>query len=284
MSERLVVKAPTQLLPFLRDRLRDWKVKTLRTRLRDGCVTVNGATVDRRDHELQTGDSVVLGPPGAATAPKRATSPFKTLFLDDYLVAIDKPAGLLSVSTPREQRHTALSLVRASLSAPGRRERLWPVHRLDRETSGVLLFARSHAAREAVQEHWTDAHKQYAAIVEGLPEPPEGTIDQPLWESSDLKVHVGAGPGAKEARTHYRTVEAKRGRALLEVRLDTGRRHQIRAHLAWLGQPVVGDARYGDRGPRLGLHARCLRVRHPQTGRTIEFETPPPPEFSALLR
>src|SRR6185369_13993380 len=115
----------------------------------------------------------------------------------------------------------------------------------DRESSGVLLFARTSAVRDAVQQSWSEAHKVYLAIVEGTPKPPAGKIEQPLWEDVQLNVHVGARPSAKPARTRYSTLRCAGGRTLLEVELDTGRRHQIRAHLAWLGHSIVGDPRQG---------------------------------------
>jgi 23S rRNA pseudouridine1911/1915/1917 synthase len=198
------------------------------------------------------------------------------LRVDDDLVAIGKPAGLLSVSSEAEKERTALALVREALSTPQRRAQLWPVHRIDRETSGVLLFARTQDARETVQRAWDEVRKTYLALVEGAPQPPEGEIDQPLWEDRALFVHVGRRAEAKEARTRYRTVGREGGRTLLEVELDTGRRHQIRAHLAWLGHPIVGDPRYGTPAQRMGLHALRLVLPHPRTGELLTLEAPPP--------
>jgi 23S rRNA pseudouridine1911/1915/1917 synthase len=155
------------------------------------------------------------------------------------------------------------------------------VHRLDRETSGVLLFARTREACELVQERWSEARKTYLAVVEGRPLPDAGVIDEPLREDRALNVHVGRGPDAKPARTRYRTLELAAGRALLEVELDTGRRHQIRAHLAWLGHPVVGDDRYGTPAPRLGLHALRLELDHPRSRAALVLEAPAPRGFGS---
>ena len=161
--------------------------------------------------------------------------------------------------------------------------RLWPVNRLDRETSGVLLFARSREVREEVQAGWTEATKTYLAIVEGHPDPPDGIIDQPLWQDEALNVHVGSHVAAREARTGYGTRSHHGGRALLEVDLLTGRRHQIRVHMAWLGHPILGDPRYGTAGPRLGLHALRLEVEHPRTRERLTFEAETPEAFLSLL-
>jgi len=284
MAEELQVGAPGRLLDFLRAALPGWKRKTLEQRLRAGCVEVNGAVVERPHHELRAGDRIALRDAGDARARDPRQSGLAILHADEDLVAIDKPAGLLSVPLDGRRGRNALALLRAALSAPGRPARLWPVHRLDRESSGVLLFARTSAAREAVQASWSEAHKLYLAVVEGRPEPPAGRIEQPLWEDAQLCVHVGAHAGSKPARTRYSTLRSAGGRSLLEVELDTGRRHQIRAHLAWLGHPIVGDPRQGTAGARLGLHAQRLTLAHPASGAELRLEAPPAPDFLALLR
>lgn len=281
MSERLVAEEAQTLFEFLARRLEGWKRNTLRERLREGRVSVNGATVKRGNHVLGVGDEVEVA--GREPAAARVPAKLVILYEDERLIAIDKPAGLLSVSTDRGGDRTALTLVRAALSTPGRPAHLWPVHRLDRETSGVLLLARTRAACDAVRERWGEARKTYLAIVEGAPEPAQGTIEQPLWEDGALNVRAGPGPGAKDARTRYRTLKVAGPRTLLEVELDTGRRHQIRAHLAWLGHPVAGDERYGTGGPRLGLHALRLEVPRPGGEEPLFLEAPAPRAFLALL-
>ncbi|MBX3462337.1 MAG: RluA family pseudouridine synthase [Planctomycetes bacterium] len=251
---------------------------TLRERLRRGCVLVNGVAAARADQLLRAGDRVELLPLAAAPLRPPAGRALRILFDDADLLAIDKPAGLLSVASDDERERTALALARrqcARADAPD----LWPVHRLDRETSGVLLFARSRAVLEAVRADWGAVRKVYHAIVEGRPEPPQGTIDRPLWEDRTLRVHVGHHPDARPARTRYATLASRGGRSLLEIELDTGRKHQIRAHLAAIGCPVVGDARYGTRAARLCLHALHLSLPHPRDGRRLELVAEAPAAF-----
>lgn len=278
MGEHLRVDEPMRLLAFLRRALPGWKRTTLEQRIRAGCVRVNGATLARNDF-VSAGDEVEIVE--RALADLRAPPPAGIAILheDDALIAIDKPAGLLSVSTDDERTRTALALVRKWLARPRAPAKLWPVHRLDRETSGVLLFAKTPEARRILQANWSAVHKTYLAIVEGRPKSSAGVIDEPLWEDEKLFVHVGQGPDQKEARTRWRVVVSAGARSLLEVELDTGRRHQIRAHLAWLGHPVVGDDRYGASGPRMLLHALRLEVPHPVEGRTVVLEAPAPREF-----
>ncbi len=281
MADRFVAAAAGPLFDQLVAHFPSWSRNTLRQRLRMGCIDVNGAPCERHDHALAGGDVVTIrGKDEGRAVAARAT--LVVLHQDDELLAIDKPAGLLSVSTDDEHERTALALLREQLGR-GRPVDLWPAHRLDRETSGVLLFARTRAARDAVQAAWGEAEKVYAAVVEGHPEPPAGVIEQPLWEDRSLRVHVGAHAEARPARSRYLTVARGRARSLLDVALDTGRKHQIRAHLAWLGHPVVGDDRYGTRGPRLFLHARRLVVPRPSGGPPLVLEAPVPPAFAAAL-
>lgn len=282
MADRFVVAAPGTLFDALAAQLPGWSRNTLRERLRLRCVDVNGETVDRRDQPVRAGDVVEIR---AAHDGRLASSrgSLAVLFEDDALCAIDKPAGLLSVASDDGGERTAHALLRAQLGR-GRDADLWPAHRLDRETSGVLLFARTLESRDAVQANWGAATKVYAAVVEGHPEPPAGAIEQPLWEDRNLRVRVGAHETAREARTRYRTVEHGEARARLEVELDTGRKHQIRAHLAWLGHPVVGDERYGTRAQRLCLHAERLELPHPRDGRPLVIAAAVPAAFAAALR
>lgn len=284
MSERLRAERDGPLLELLSERLAGWHKRTLRRRLKLGCVRVNGAAVSRADHALVAGDEVAVLDEAEAPPPARAAGGLALLHVDQALVAVDKPAGLLAVKSERERERTALDLAAAALGRPGRPERLWPVHRLDRETSGVLLLARTREDCEAVRAEWELARKTYLAIVEGAPREDEGRIDAPLWEDRALAVHVGRGPLAREARTRWRVLERGRTTSLLEVELETGRRHQIRAHLAHVGHPVVGDPRYGTRAARMGLHALRLVVRHPAHGRELALEAPVPATFHALLK
>jgi 23S rRNA pseudouridine1911/1915/1917 synthase len=270
------------LFELLGEHFSGWGRNTLRERLRSGCVTVNGVLVVRHDAPVAAGDHIEVHEHAVAQVRPRGPS-LPTLHLDDDLCAIDKPAGLLSVASDSERERTALRIVQEMLGELGTRAPLWPAHRIDRETSGVLLFARSREVCDRVQAAWADAEKVYAAIVEGVPEPPDGVVEQPLWEDKNLRVRVGNHPDAKPARTRYRTVATGRGRSRLDVELDTGRKHQIRAHLAWLGCPIVGDDRYGERGERLCLHAMSLTLPHPRDGRVLRLEAPVPKAFERAL-
>ncbi len=162
---------------------------------------------------------------------------------------------------------------------------LHAAHRLDRETSGVLLLARSLEVKRKLAQNWHDFEKTYLAVVDGIPGEPEGIIDAPLWEDKSLFVRVATRGDGEAALTRYRVLRKAGSRALLEVHLGTGRKHQIRVHLAHIGCPIVGDPRYGvSKAPRLALHARTLRIRHPHDGRTVEITTSEPPEFKQFMK
>lgn len=267
--------------------LLDWLLAALaptnRTRvkqiLRSGRVTVNGRPVTRHDHPLCPGDRVAITRDAPAGRPLERAG-IAVVYEDDALVVIDKPAGLLAVATESEKADTAFARLRAHLEAC-RAGRPFVVHRLDRETSGLLLFARSPEVRDRLQADWEAVAKTYLAVVEGVPDPAVGRVENFLTEGRDLRVRAGSRPGgtAKRAVTRYRVVTARGGYSLVEVGLETGRKHQIRVHLAGLGCPVIGDGVYGaatDPAGRLGLHAWRLAFDHPVTGRRVELESPLP--------
>lgn len=284
MSDKFSVTEPSALLVFLNTHLQGWPKNTIKQRLKSGCVSVNGQAVTRHDHALQAGDKVEVG--AAVRTDTTTTRPqLEILYQDRELIAVNKPAGLLAVATAKENRNHALAILRYQLSRRSHSVNLWPVNRIDRETSGVMLFATSREVREAVMADWDKAEKIYLAVVSGAPAASQGTIDQPLRQDETLyQMHVGPHPDAKPAVTHYKILQRGGGRSLLEVRLETGRQHQIRAHMAWLGNPVVGDERYGKEGPRMGLHALRLSIKHPHSGKRLTFETPAPADFMGLVR
>lgn len=282
MSDKLHVKEPGSLLLFLNAHLHGWARNKIKQRLQTGCVSVNGTLTTQHNHPLNEGDIVEIG--ASARTPTGPTSHLEILYSDRDLIAINKPAGLLSVGTTKETQQHALAILRKQMSTRTHDVKLWPVHRIDRDTSGVLLFATSREMREAVMAKWDKAEKNYLVVVEGNPNPPQGSINEPMrLDDVEYRVHVGEHPNAKPALTHYQTLKTTKTRALLQAQIDTGRQHQIRAHLAWLGYPVIGDPRYGTAGPRLGLHALELKIVKPGTTKELVFHTPAPLDFMRLV-
>jgi tRNA pseudouridine32 synthase/23S rRNA pseudouridine746 synthase/23S rRNA pseudouridine1911/1915/1917 synthase len=210
------------------------------------------------------------------------------LYEDKDLMVVDKPAGLLTVATLHEKSRTAHSILTDYFrTGCGKsRKRLFIVHRLDRDTSGVLLFAKSEEAMYRLKANWPQTEKKYLAVVHGLCEE-NGTVTSYLAENEDY--FVSSTPDdtrGRLARTLYRRLKVKRNLSLLEVTLLTGRKNQIRVHMAEMGHPIVGDTKYGqpaDRQPRMALHARSISFPHPFSGKRMTFEALVPEFFTALV-
>jgi len=285
MAEKFTVKQEDKLLNFLFTTLHTWSRNKVKERLKSNTVAINGTTTTKFDAPLNIGDIVEVG-----VVQKKSSAPVHSLEIlhqDAELIAVNKPAGLLSVGTKQENKNHALAILRQQLTRGRKSPDLIPVHRLDRETSGILLFATSREIREKVVGTWSKAEKIYLAVVNGQPKEEKGSINQPLrLDENEYKMHVGDHPKAQFALTHYETKESQNGKSLLKVRIETGRQHQIRAHLSWMGNYVLGDERYGKgykKGDRMGLHATKLTIVHPRTKRAISFEVDAPKDFYALL-
>jgi 23S rRNA pseudouridine1911/1915/1917 synthase len=213
----------------------------------------------------------------------------KVYYEDAALIVIDKPENLLSIASEAEQEKTAYFQLTeyVRLSHQHARDRVWIVHRLDRETSGLMIFAKTVEAKETLQGGWDQAEKRYEAIVEGRLRAESGVFDSHLDETNPYRVHSApASELTRHAVTHYRVLAHHRGRSLVELTLETGRRHQIRVHLADAGCPIIGDKKYGaksDPAKRLGLHACALRFPHPVTGVEMRFASPLPRELARLV-
>jgi 23S rRNA pseudouridine1911/1915/1917 synthase len=283
---RRIVAAPASLLDGLQESYPDSSKTTLRQMLQGGRVRVNGEIEKDAKLQLEAGDVIEV----AQKSAERALPPGLLILHEDVdVIVVLKANGLLTVATERERENTAQAYLNTYLGAR-REERIHVVHRLDRETSGVLVFAKNFHAREDLKEQFA-AHsvdRLYIAIIEGAIEPAAGTIRSHLLERKDLRMEsVDAHPDAKLAVTHYRTITTTPTHSMLEVRLETGRKNQIRAHLSEAGHPVVGDQLYGSTtNPlgRLGLHAKLLGFTHPTTGKRMSFTAPLPKSFRELIR
>ena len=218
-------------------------------------------------------------------APATAGRPLSVVYEDADLLVVDKPAGLLTIATDREHTRTLYATVRALLARRRPPERLFIVHRLDREASGLIVFAKTPEAKHALQDQFKtrEAGRTYLALVQGRLERDTQTLRSHLAENAALRVWA-AGPhrGGKLAVTHVRVLARRGDHTLVEATLETGRKHQIRVQLADTGHPILGDRRYGPRGrgaPGLALHAVVLRLRHPRSGRQLELRSPAPRWF-----
>ena len=289
MAQEYKVSTRSKLLPFLFETLASnggWSKKTVKQRLQGSSIFVNNQVQTKHDYIVVPDDVVSIGMAQRAGHHMSLQQiKLDIIYQDKDLIAINKPSGLLSVGTSKENKNHALALLRQQLSRGKDRVQLWPVHRLDRDTSGILLFATSKEIREAVMDKWGTTQKTYLAVVEGTPKVATDTITQALrLDEKEYRMHVGTHKHAKPAITHYKMLESNTKLSLLEVDIETGRQHQIRAHMAWMGNSIVGDERYGTKGGRMGLHAMQLVFVHPASKRKIDLEMDAPRDFYGLLK
>jgi 23S rRNA pseudouridine1911/1915/1917 synthase len=263
--------------------------------IREGRVAVDDRP-GRASQRLEPGHRVLVRvPPGEPEALRAEPIPLTIVYEDDDLLVVDKPASLTVHPAAGVRRGTlaaALLAHRPELAGVGGHERPGIVHRLDRDTSGLLVVAKNEASHTALARQWKEreVEKGYTALVHGRLDPPEGVIDAPIGRDLRHRQRMAVVEGGRAARTAYRLrrylVAGQQGYSLVDVRPSTGRTHQIRVHFAALGHPLVGDRLYGRPSPVLGrqfLHAHRLAFRHPADGRPLEFESPLPEELSAAL-
>ncbi|RTE09884.1 RluA family pseudouridine synthase [Paenibacillus whitsoniae] len=278
------VKEPQELLPFLLTTLNQGR-NAVKAILARGQVAVNGKAVTAYNYPLQPGHTVSINKEKIVEDIPLAG--MAILHEDEDVIVVHKDAGLLTIATnPEEKEITAYRQLTAHVRHHNPKARIFVVHRLDRDTSGVLLFAKTEEAQQRLQTTWQDSVKErtYVALVEGHVKKPEGTVASWLKEHpKSLKMYSTPYPNdGQHAVTHYKTLQTNKSFSLLEVQLETGRKNQIRVHMQDIGHPIVGDKKYGSRTKeigRLGLHARVLAFVHPATGEEMRFETPVPKMF-----
>ena len=241
------------------------------------------------------GEATMAASAPAGEAPAADAIPLRILYEDDYLLVVDKPAGMVTHPAPGHSSGTLVNALLAhapELAGVGDRARPGIVHRLDKDTSGLLVVAKDPATHAALAQQMKDHAmvKRYLALVEGAMPTAEGVIDAPIGRDPRQRLRMGllsVASGGREARTRFRTLEEHGGRSLLEVQLETGRTHQIRVHLAAVHHPVVGDPVYGRAQrplpPRQFLHAAHLEFRHPATGEWLTFDAPLPDDLASFL-
>jgi 23S rRNA pseudouridine1911/1915/1917 synthase len=290
MPPARIVSKPSELLAYLFEAWPETKKKQVRAWLKFGSVAVNDRVITQFNHALKPGDSVLIRPKGLAAPETKLAGGIRIRHEDADIIVIEKPAGLLSIASPSEEEKTAYAFLtnHVRLGNPRGRERVWVVHRLDRETSGLMIFAKNEPAKVALQEGWEAVEKKYLAVVEGAPPGKAGKFDSHLDESNPLKVYSakGEGPETRHAVTHYRVMKKGNATTLLELTLETGRRHQIRVQLAEAGCSIVGDKKYGAQTnpiKRIALHASTLRFPHPVTRTMMRFDSPLPGDLGRLV-
>jgi 23S rRNA pseudouridine1911/1915/1917 synthase len=262
--------------------------------IKERCVTVNGEAV-KPNHKLHTGDRVEWTVPEAAPAETLAEEiPLSILYEDRDIIVINKPAGLVVHPAAGNESGTLVNALLhhcRDLAGIGGERRPGIIHRLDKDTSGVMVIAKNETAMNELARQFKEREtdKEYLAVVRGVPFPPHGTVETTIGRHPIHRKKMAADVrNGKRAVSHYETVEAFAEAALLRVKIETGRTHQIRVHMAHIKHPIIGDAVYGRTfritAPRQMLHAAKLSLNHPDGGRRMTFDAPLPDDMDALLR
>lgn len=274
------------LLQFLFVAMPQRKRTNVKELLRHNQVKVNNLVVTQFDTPLSPSDTVYVNL--TREFPRFYHRRLNIVYEDDDIIVVNKGYGLLSMGNDKVKEGTAYFILKDYIKWVDPRQKLFIVHRLDRDTSGLMMFAKSVQAKEAMQHNWNNMvlNRTYVAVVEGYVDDNEGTIRTYLAENSKYEVYVTENPNEGQlAVTRYKVLSRKNGYSLMELELDTGRKNQIRVHMKHIGHPITGDRRYGAVSSpihRLALHARTLRFVHPITRREMNFSTPIPASFQKM--
>ncbi len=255
--------------------------------LKGGQVAINGKPVTQFDHALRPGQRIEV----CWDRKKAQQQPYglTIIYEDQDLIVINKPSGLLTIATDKEKRKTAYAILSNYVKMADPENKIFIIHRLDRETSGLLMFAKNEKIKLQIQETWatTIDQRTYVGVVEGEVQEPEGTIVSWLNESKAFIVYSSQNPQhGQKAITHYKKIKGNKAFSLLQINLETGRKHQIRVHMQDINHPIIGDSKYGStQSPirRMGLHAQVLAFTHPKTGKPCRFETEIPRKFLQIF-
>lgn len=286
---RILVTEPSELMKFLIAKIPSQGRNNIKSLLTHRQVLVDGQVVSQYNHPLQAGQEVMINW-SLVRDDEPARNGLKILYEDPELIVIDKPAGLLSMASDKEKVNTAYHQLTDYVRRDDPDRRIFIVHRLDRDTSGVMLFAKNEEIKHLLQDDWQEivVDRAYVAVVEGRVENKEGTVKSWLKETKTRLMYSSSQPGdGLEAITHYKVLQASADYSLLEIRLETGRKNQIRVHMKELGHSIIGDKKYGaTTNPvgRLGLHAHIMAFHHPRSGELMRFETEVPKKFSRLCK
>ncbi|MDF2632981.1 MAG: pseudouridine synthase, RluA family [Caproiciproducens sp.] len=284
----LIVAEPSGLLDFLLLKLSNRSRNNVKSLLTRREILVDGVVVTQYDHPLLAGQKIRISRP--TNQGQKQQGVLDIIYEDDDIIVINKPAGLLSISTDKEKELTAYHLLTDYVRLKNPTNRIFAVHRLDRDTSGVLMVAKNERIKLALQDNWADlvSQRAYMAVVEGQLEEKSGRIQSWLKETKTRIMYSSGKAGdGQESITNYQVIKETPEYSLLDIHLETGRKNQIRVHMKDIGHNVVGDKKYGAKTnplKRLGLHAYKLEFKHPFSDKVMCFQTQPPKSFTALFK
>ena len=285
--QEFVVSHECELLDFLFETHPGQSKNSVKSLLTNHHVTIEGSPVSQYNLKLYKGDTVIIF---KQPVRKVVRSKLPIIFEDDHIIVINKPSGLLSIASDNEKKSTAYRILSDYVQQKDKHNRVFVVHRLDEDTSGVLMIAKDKETQEKYQDNWNDlvSKRGYYAIVDGILDKKQGTITSYLKKNAQNMMYSSKKPGdGQYSVTHYKVIKEKDDYSLLDVNIDSGRKNQIRVHLGDIGHHVVGDDKYGNpTNPikRLGLHAYELEIKDPYTGKVMKFKAPIPKEFDLFFK
>ncbi len=278
--EKYIVKENEILIEFLKKTFNNLSKNNVKSLLHNEKVFVNGNVTTKYNYELNVGDTVEIR--------EKVAKNIDIIYEDKDIIVINKPSGLLTVATEKEKNKTAYHLVMEYLKKKNKNNRIFVIHRLDKDTSGIIMFAKNERAKHLYQDNWNDIVKKrcYYAVIDGKMENKEGTIKSYLKENGNMVYSVKDRSG-KLAITEYKVLKERKNISLLDINLKTGRKNQIRVHMKENKTPILGDLKYGEKSKlinRLALHAYKLELVNPVTKKLLTFEINMPNEFKMLFK
>lgn len=279
---KIVVNKEEKLLEYLYETL-DMPKKRVKQYLTHGSIYVNNSKITQFDYKLFPGMTIVID----TDSKNKKQLPFDIIFEDEHIIVVNKPSGLLSISTEKEKEKTLFHIVREYLVSKDKYAKVFIVHRLDKDTSGIVVLAKDEKTKNKLQENWNEyvTLREYVAVVHGKLKNKEDKIIQRLKENKTNIVYVSKDEDAKEAITNYKVIKETDNYSMVSINIETGRKNQIRVAFASLKNPIVGDKKYGekDNENRLYLHANRLKMYYPELKKDILFEIPTPNEFKKIM-
>ena len=277
--EKYIVKENEILIEFLKKSFSNLSKNNIKSLLHNEKVFINGNMTTKYNYELNVGDVVEIR--------EKIAKNIDIIYEDKDIIVINKPSGLLTVATEKEKNKTAYHLVMEYLKKKNKNNRIFIIHRLDKDTSGIIMFAKNERAKHLYQDNWNDIVKKrcYYAVIDGKMENKEGTIKSYLKENGNMVYSVKDRSG-KLAITEYKVLKERKNISLLDINLKTGRKNQIRVHMKENKTPILGDLKYGEKSKlinRLALHAYKLELINPVTKKLLIFEASMPNEIKTLF-
>ena len=280
---KLVVEKDGKLLDYLYSHV-DMPKKKIKQYLTHGSIFVNNNKTTQYNYPLISGMNIMID----TSNKNKKELPFDIVFEDSHIIVVNKPTGLLTIATAKEKEKTLYHIVREYLVSKDKTARVFIVHRLDKDTSGIVLLAKDEATKNKLQEHWNEyvSLREYVAVVHGILKKKEDRIIQNLKETKTNLVYITKKEDGKEAITNYKVIKENENYSMVSIQLETGRKNQIRVAFSSLKNPIVGDKKYGDKTDkeaRLYLHANRLKIYYPEIRKEILFETAIPNEFKKIM-